>query len=119
MLSCTYSNYANRHNNYFSCIARLTHVNALMLSLSSLPDESRLSTSPSTDNDYCEDNPGVCIGVPVAVSLATVVAVMLLFVYPTTRNMICELLIFKSRYTHNNSISTLIVTLFHQKRFSE
>jgi len=83
-------------------------------------------SSPSTDNDYCEDNPGVCIGVPVAVSLATVivlVVVVLLFVYPTTRNMICELLIFKSMHTCNNSISTLIVILFHQtskaKDFSE
>ena len=55
---------------------------------------SLISSSPQfKDPDYCVDNSGVCIGVPVAaiIILILLVFVVILFAYPTTRNMICEL----------------------------
>ena len=70
-----------------------TYVGALIRSrhCSLLPGGSRISSS--TDN-YCEDNPGVCIGVPVVVAVAVLiilVILLLLFACPDSRRMFCEL----------------------------
>ena len=51
------------------------------------------TSSPSTDN-YCEDNPGVCIGIPVVVAIAILIVlavVVLLLAYSNSRRMLCEL----------------------------
>ncbi|XP_065915904.1 uncharacterized protein [Dysidea avara] len=59
--------------------------------------------SSSTDN-YCEDNPGVCIGVPVVVAVAVLiilVILLLLFACPDSRRMFLALL-------HQNSKTSVV-----------